>query len=77
MGQKSKASQLYKQGRYNHASITVEADGTTTVTCDGRQAPRPYTFKARHLLTDREEVLEDQDVDVEDVATQPAAAVEE
>ncbi len=76
MPKRLKASQLYKQGRFNYANITVEADGSATITCDGRQAPRPYTFRARHFLTKDEEILEDQDVDLEDDATPPVAAPE-
>lgn len=62
---KEKASALYRQGRFNVANITVELDGTTTVICDGVRAPRPYAFRARNFQTEREEVLEDQEVEVE------------
>lgn len=64
MPKKIKASALYRQGRFNVANITVELDGTTTVICDGVRAPRPYTFKVREFGTEREEVLEDQEVEV-------------
>ncbi len=66
MLKKLKASHLYKQGRFNAANITVEADGSTTIVCDGRQAPRPYTFRARHFLTDREELLDDPEIEVDE-----------
>jgi hypothetical protein len=62
----TKASDLYRQGRFNVANITVNPDGSQTVTCDGVQAPRPYSFRVRNLNTDREEILEDQDVEVEE-----------
>ena len=65
MPKKQKASDLYKQGRFNVANITVEPDGSTTITCDGVQAPGPYTFRARHFLTDKEEILEEHVLEVE------------
>lgn len=66
MPKKLKASRLYKQGRFNYANITVEPDGTTTITCDGVQAPRPYTFRARRFLQPDEQLLDDPDIDVEE-----------
>lgn len=66
MSRKYKASHLYKQGRFNYANIIVETDGTTTITCDGVQAPRPYTFRARHFLEPGEELLDDPDIHVTD-----------
>jgi hypothetical protein len=65
MPKKLKASDLYRQGRFNVANITVEADGTTTITCDGVQAPAPYTFRARHFLQPDEELLDDPELDVD------------
>jgi len=65
MPKKLKASDLYKQGRFNVANITVEPDGSTTITCDGVQAPRPYTFRARHFLTKDEEILEEDVLEAE------------
>jgi hypothetical protein len=76
MPKRLKASQLYKQGRFNIANITVEADGTTTITCDGVQAPQPYTFRARHFLTDKEELLDDPEIDIDVGAQSPAPSPE-
>jgi hypothetical protein len=67
---KEKASRLYKQGRFNVANITGEADGSTTYVCDGRRGEGSYTFRARNFLTKDEELLDDPDVDVAD---EPAA----
>jgi hypothetical protein len=71
MPKKLKASHLYKQGRFNTANIVHNPDGTTTITCDGVQAPRPYTFRARHFLTGREELLDDPAIDVADIELSP------
>ena len=76
MTKKLKASHLYKQGRFNYANITVEADGSTTITCDGRQAPGPYTFRARRFLEKDEELLDDPELDVEDVGAHSRAPSE-
>jgi hypothetical protein len=65
MAKKQKASDLYKQGRFNYANLTHEADGSTTITCDGVQAPGPYTFRAKAFLTDKEEILEEDVLEVE------------
>lgn len=73
MAKKQKASDLYKQGRFNIANLTVNPDGSTTITCDGDQAPEPYTFRARHFLTDREELLDDPAIDVGAVREPPSA----
>jgi hypothetical protein len=66
MVKKLTASELYKQGLFNVANIIVELDGTTTVTCDGPLAPRPYTFRARHFLSPDEQLLDDPEVEVPD-----------
>jgi hypothetical protein len=65
MPKELKASDLYRQGRFNVANITTEPDGTTTITCDGVQAPGPYTFRAKAFLTKDEELLDDPQVEVE------------
>jgi parvulin-like peptidyl-prolyl isomerase len=65
MPKELKASDLYRQGRFNVANITTEPDGSTTITCDGVQAPQPYTFRARHFLTKDEEILEEDALEVE------------
>lgn len=65
MPRKSKASQLYKEGRFNVANIIQDADGSQTISCDGVLAPRPYSFRARNFLTPEEEILEDEDVELE------------
>ena len=65
MPKKQKASDLYKQGRFNYANLIQNPDGSTTITCDGVQAPRPYTFRARHFLTKDEEILEEDVLEVE------------
>jgi len=64
------ASQLYKQGRFNYATIIGNPDGSTTITCAGVQAPEPYTVRARAFLTKDEELLDDP---VLEVADEPAA----
>ncbi|OGR93597.1 MAG: hypothetical protein A2V88_00425 [Elusimicrobia bacterium RBG_16_66_12] len=76
MPKKLKASHLYKQGRFNYANLIANPDGSTTITCDGRQAPRPYTFRARHFLQPDEELLDDPDVEVEDVGAHSRAPLE-
>jgi hypothetical protein len=65
MPKKLKASDLYNQGRFNIANITVAPNGTTTIICDGVQAPGPYTFRAKAFLTDKEEILEEDALEVE------------
>jgi hypothetical protein len=65
MPKELKASDLYRQGRFNVANITTEPDGSTTITCDGVQAPGPYTFRAKAFLTKDEELLDDPQVEVE------------
>jgi len=70
MVKRLKASQLYKQGDFNYASIITAADGTTTITCDGVQAPGPYTFRARRFLEKDEVLLDDPELEVAD---EPAA----
>jgi len=72
MSKKAKASHLYKEGRFNYADITHNPDGTTTITCDGVQVPRPYTFRARHLGSGREELLDDPEVNIEEEEISPA-----
>ena len=76
MPKRLKASQLYKQGRFNYATITVALDGTTTIACDGRQAPGPYTFRARHFLQPDEVLLDDPEIEVADVGAPLAAPPE-
>ena len=76
MPKKVKASQLYKQGRFNYATITGNPDGSTTITCDGVQAPRPYTFRARHFLQPAEELLDDPEIDIDVGAQSPAPSPE-
>jgi len=65
MPKELKASDLYRQGRFNVANLTLEPDGSTTITCDGVQAPRPYTFRVRAFLTKDEEILEEDVLEVE------------
>jgi hypothetical protein len=59
-----KASQLYKEGRFNAARVQPQPDGSVRYTCDGPLAPRPYTFRARNFLTPEEDIIEDEDVEV-------------
>jgi hypothetical protein len=68
MAKRVKASDLYKAGRFNTAEINANPDGSTTITCQGGQAPAPYKFRARDLLTDREEILEEDELQLEDEA---------
>ena len=70
MPRKLKASQLYKQGRFNVANFSENPDGTITIVCDGRRGEGAYTFRARRFLEPDEELLDDPDVDVDD---EPAA----
>ena len=76
MSKRLKASHLYKQGRFNIANLSTEADGTTTITCDGVQAPRPYTFRARAFGTKDEVLLDDPEVEIEDVGAHSRAPSE-
>jgi len=69
MSRKLKASQLYKGGRFNVCNITQNPDGSISYVCDGRQAPRPYTFRARRFLEPDEELLDDPEVDVPEPLT--------
>lgn len=64
MVRKAKASQLYREGRFNYADHVVEPDGSVTIRCSGVKAPRPFTFRARNFLAEREEILEDQEVEL-------------
>jgi len=70
MARRLKLSQLYKQGHFNYATIRELPDGTVTITAGSRQSPGRHTFRARHFLTDREELLDDPELEVAD---EPAA----
>lgn len=65
MVKKVRASQLYKEGRFNVANVEAAPDGTVTIRCTGSKAPHPYSFRARDFLSEREEVLEEDLVEVE------------
>jgi len=60
-----KASELYKRGIWNEASIYVDMDGTMEITISSRRYNFQASLKAKNLNRPDEEIISDEEVEVE------------
>ena len=57
-----KASEYFKKGIVNTVNYNWNPDGSVVVTIYKDGWKRSYTFKARNLFRENEEILEDEEV---------------
>jgi len=58
-----KASERYRRGDWNYCSQATDEQGTTTVSFHRHGEPRSYSFKAKHFNTEKEQIVEDEEVE--------------
>jgi len=58
-----KASERYRRGDWNYCNQTTDGQGTTTVSFHRHGEPRGYSFRAKNFNTEKEEILEDEEVE--------------
>jgi len=58
-----KASERYRLGDWNYCCQETDQQGVTTVTFQRHGERRGYSFKAMHFNTEKEQIVEDEEVE--------------